>query len=119
MEPRQLQPPAKDIRTEIKELLPLLEIEEDASGNKKYSGDALSGLISRMKAALSINETWEGRLRFWSKRTKLDIGDAAYLIPILNEIEVNGWFLKAGWFVKVNNDPVVGAGATTLVITPH
>ena len=55
-EPRPLQSPAKDILTEIQELFPHVETEEDASGNKKYSGDALSELISRMKAALSINK---------------------------------------------------------------
>ncbi|KAJ5414909.1 hypothetical protein N7509_000007, partial [Penicillium cosmopolitanum] len=108
MEPRKLPGPAEDIRKEIQVLIPQLKtVEEDESGNKKYSGDTLSEL------------NWEGRLRYWSKRTKLDLRDTAYLIPIPNEIEVNGWFLKDGWFVQVNNNPVVGAGATTLVITPR
>ncbi|KAJ5394749.1 hypothetical protein N7509_000399 [Penicillium cosmopolitanum] len=120
MEPRKLPGPAEDIRKEIQVLIPQLKtVEEDESGNKKYSGDTLSELVSRMKSALQIDGNWEGRLRYWSKRTKLDLRDTAYLIPIPNEIEVNGWFLKDGWFVQVNNNPVVGAGATTLVITPR
>ena len=48
---------AERIRKEMKALLPqVTTIEEDENGNKKYGGDALLMLISRMKTALSIDE---------------------------------------------------------------
>lgn len=48
---------AEEIREEIKILLQhLAPIKEDEVGNKKYDGDALLKLISRMKTALSIDE---------------------------------------------------------------
>ncbi|KAJ5543944.1 hypothetical protein N7513_003474 [Penicillium frequentans] len=119
MEPQPLHD-ADEIRKEIKSLLPqVTTLEQDATGNKKYGGDALLALISRMKTALGIDEAWEGRVRYWSKATKLDLPNSAYLIPILKGIEVNGWLLKEGWFVQVNVDPVVGAGTTTLIVAPH
>lgn len=46
-----------DIRKEIQALIPnITTVNEDANGNKKYSGDALEVLISRMKSALNIDE---------------------------------------------------------------
>lgn len=57
MEPRPLDDAAEKIRQEIKALLPqVTTIEEDENGNKKYGGDALLMLISRMKTALGIDE---------------------------------------------------------------
>jgi hypothetical protein len=57
MEPRPLDDAAEGIRTEIKALLPkVTTIEEDEKGNKKYGGDDLLKLISRMKTALGIDE---------------------------------------------------------------
>ncbi|KAJ5593078.1 hypothetical protein N7537_009982 [Penicillium hordei] len=124
MEPRRLDDVtdvAEGIRTEIKVLLPqVTTIEEDEKGNKKYGGDVLLMLISRMKTALGIDENWDGRLRHWKIPTKLNLPNSAYLIPIPKGIEVNGWLLKEGWFVQVNVDPVVvGAGTTTLVVAPR
>ncbi|KAJ5531274.1 hypothetical protein N7527_004667 [Penicillium freii] len=92
MEPRRLDDvadAAEGIRKEIK----------DEKGNKKYGGDALLMLISRMKTALGIDENWEGRLRYWKNPTKLNLLNSVYLIPIPKGIEVNGWLLKEGWFV--------------------
>ncbi|KAJ5644232.1 uncharacterized protein N7484_006739 [Penicillium longicatenatum] len=120
MESRELPKEANDVRKEIKELIPrITAVEEDESGNKKYGGDALLELITRMKAALDIDESWEGRLRYWSKRTKLDLRSQAYLIPIPGEIKVNGWLLKDGFFVQVNNDVGVGADTIVLIIAPR
>ncbi|KAJ5447687.1 hypothetical protein N7445_002508 [Penicillium cf. griseofulvum] len=123
MEPRRLDDvtdAAEGIRKDIKILLSQVStFEEDENGNKKYGGDALLMLFSRMKTALGIDENWEGRLRYWKNPTKLNLPNSAYLIPILKGIEVNGWLLKEGWFVQVNVDPVVvGAGTTTLVVAP-
>jgi hypothetical protein len=57
MEPQELGDEAAGIRREIKELLPqVTTTEEDKNGNKKYGGDALLMLISRMKTALGIDE---------------------------------------------------------------
>lgn len=57
MEPRPLDDAAEEIRKEMKALLPqVTTIEEDENGNKKYGGDALLMLISRMKTALGIDE---------------------------------------------------------------
>lgn len=48
---------AEEIREEIKVLLSqLTPIKEDQNGNKKYDGDALLELISRLKTALGIDE---------------------------------------------------------------
>jgi hypothetical protein len=57
MEPQPLDDAPNEIRKEIKALLPqITTVEEDEKGNKKYGGDALITLISRMKAALGIDE---------------------------------------------------------------
>lgn len=60
MEPRRLDDvndAAEGTRKEIKVLLPqVTTIEEDEKGNKKYGGDALLMLISRMNTALGIDE---------------------------------------------------------------
>jgi hypothetical protein len=57
MEPQPLDEVAEGIRKEINILLPqVTTIEEDEKGNKKYGGDALLMLISRMKTALGIDE---------------------------------------------------------------
>lgn len=46
-----------DIRKEIQALIPnITTVNEDANGNKKYSGEALEVLISQMKSALDIDE---------------------------------------------------------------
>ncbi|KXG51327.1 uncharacterized protein PGRI_093390 [Penicillium griseofulvum] len=120
MDPRPLDDEAEEIRKEIKALLPqVTTIEEDKNGNKKYGGDALLMLISRMKIALGIDENWEGRLRHWKNPTKLNLPNSAYLIPIPKGIVVNGWLLKDGHFVQVNINPVVGAGTTTLIVAPR
>ncbi|KAJ5175580.1 uncharacterized protein N7482_001457 [Penicillium canariense] len=88
-------------------------LEEDESGNKKYRGNVLLELISRMKPALGIDE--ETRT-YWSTRIKLDLRNPVHPIPIPDEIQVNGWLLKEGSFVQVDNDPVVGACTTTLFV---
>lgn len=47
---------AEEIRKEIKTLISqITTVEEDENGNKKFGGDALLVLISRMKAALEID----------------------------------------------------------------
>ena len=57
METRPLPDPAEEIRKQIKALLsPATVVHEDDSGNKKYGGDALSELISRIKIELNIDE---------------------------------------------------------------
>ncbi|KAJ5664275.1 hypothetical protein N7507_005006 [Penicillium longicatenatum] len=65
-------------------------VEEDENGNKEYGGEALSALIASMKVALKIDETWEGRLRYWSKNTKIiNPRKQGYLIPFFGGIQLN------------------------------
>ncbi|KAJ5800701.1 uncharacterized protein N7518_002769, partial [Penicillium psychrosexuale] len=96
-------------------------VHEDDSGNKKYGGDALSELISRIKIELNIDEIWEGRLRYWSKSTKLvNHPKQGYLILLSDEINViPGGLLEVGRYIRVDNEPVLGAGATGLFLVPN
>ncbi|KAJ5277587.1 hypothetical protein N7534_003655 [Penicillium rubens] len=122
MEPLELPPAADDVRKEMIALIPDVRIyDEDEKGNKKYGGDEIAGLVSRMKAALNLDETWEGRLRYWSTSTKLvNTGKKGYLIAISDEMQVYpGGLLKGGSYIQVKNEPVLGAGATTLFFVPR
>jgi hypothetical protein len=57
MEPLELPPAADDVRKEMIALIPDVRIyDEDEKGNKKYGGDEIAGLVSRMKAALNLDE---------------------------------------------------------------
>lgn len=57
MEPLELPSAADDVRKEMIALIPDVRIyDEDEKGNKKYGGDEIAGLVSRMKAALNLDE---------------------------------------------------------------
>ncbi|KAJ5291433.1 hypothetical protein N7478_000684 [Penicillium angulare] len=125
MDPIELPLPANTIRKNIEKLIPdVTDVDRDEHGNKKYGGHALSELITQMKVALEINENWEGRLRYWSIITRLvNPQKKAYLIPLLREIQLNPGeptesVLRSGWFIEVNDEPRLGAGATALFIVP-
>ncbi|KAJ5664276.1 hypothetical protein N7507_005007 [Penicillium longicatenatum] len=113
MESHPLPEKADDVRKEIKALIPrITAVKEDKSGNKKFGGDALLELITCMKATLGVLSIDE------SKPIKLGLRILVYLILIPNEIKVNGWLLKDGFFVQVNNDVGVGTGTIVLIIAP-
>ncbi|CRL19497.1 unnamed protein product [Penicillium camemberti] len=122
MEAPKLPRPAKKIHEEIEALIPqITTIDEDENGNKEYGGDALLALITSMRVALGIDETWEGHLRYWSKTTKIiNPRKQGYLIPLMGGIQLNpGGLLERGSFIQVNNEPILGAGATSLFIVPR
>ncbi|EKV04412.1 hypothetical protein Pdw03_1644 [Penicillium digitatum] len=122
MEPSKLPLAAKKVQEEIEALIPqITTVIEDENGNKEYGGDALPALITSLKIALGIDETWEGRLRYWSKTTKIiNPRKQGYLIPLMGGIQLNpGGLLKSGSFIQVNNEPILGAGATSLFIVPR
>ncbi|KAJ5566714.1 uncharacterized protein N7459_010096 [Penicillium hispanicum] len=57
METQELPSAANDIRKEMKAKIPnVTTYEEDEKGNKKYGGDEIAGLISRMKVELKLDE---------------------------------------------------------------
>ncbi|CAG8132071.1 unnamed protein product [Penicillium nalgiovense] len=91
MEPPKLPLAAKKIQEEIEALIPqITAVDEDENGNKEYGGDALPALVTSMKVALGIDETWEGRLRYWSKTTKIiNPRKQGYLIPLMGGIQLN------------------------------
>lgn len=57
MEPLELPSAADDVRKEMIALIPDVRIyNEDKKGNKKYGGDKIAGLVSRIKAILNLDE---------------------------------------------------------------
>ena len=146
MEPKPLPDEAEQIRKEIKEMVPETAskppevqaelIHKDNNGNKRYGGGLLEGKISRLKEILKIEEVsvsvdfsehlidctqhWDGRLRYWSKPTKL-VNDRkeGYLIPLSDDINVNpGGKLQGGWYIQVTNEPILSSGAAAIFIVP-
>lgn len=76
MEPLELPSAADDIRKEMIALIPDVRIyDEDEKGNKKYGGDEIAGLVSRMKAALNLDEVGiNARLFYGTSLISLDLG---------------------------------------------
>lgn len=82
-----------DIRKEIQALIPnITTVDEDANGNKMYSGEALEVLISRMKSALNIDAVGNNIPRLY--------GFLPILIGLGRTLEILGKVYETGQYWK-------------------
>ncbi|KAF3394369.1 hypothetical protein F1880_005494 [Penicillium rolfsii] len=126
MEPRRLPRAAEDILDEIKKMISpskLLEEVEDENGNKRYKGQLLDEKISQLKVEMQeteIDQSWTGRLIYFSKQTTL-VNDEkpAYFIPLSDSVNLTpGGRLSGGSYIRIANQPSLSSGAFAIFIVP-
>ncbi|KAJ5249114.1 hypothetical protein N7468_000565 [Penicillium chermesinum] len=136
---------AKDIRNEIKAMIPESssskssnfqeEVTQDEAGNKTYKGVVFDEKMARLQEQMGINKKCERHLVYFSKATRLDTSETeGYLIPLSDNVKIaplsdnaktgpggelqGGPYInvRGGYYIHVSNKAILSSGAAILLV---